>query len=49
MNIDYLPLKSYIIIVEDNAHRMDCDEAVSKEWLHYIICENVTGKKEVSV
>ena len=37
MNIDYLPLKSYVNIVEGNALRMDWNEVVPKEELRYIM------------
>ena len=37
MNLDFLPLKSYVNIVEGNALRLDWSEVVSKDKLDYIM------------
>ena len=37
MNIDYLPLKSYVNIVEGNALRIDWSDVVPKERLNFIM------------
>ena len=37
MNIDFLPLKSYVNIVEANALRIDWNDVVPKEELNYIM------------
>ncbi len=37
MSLDFLPLKSYANIIEGNALRMDWNEVVPKEKLHYIM------------
>lgn len=37
MNLDFLPLKTYPNIIEDNALRMDWEEGISKNDLDYII------------
>ena len=37
MNLDFLPLKSYPNIVEENALRMDWEDVISKNDLDYII------------
>ncbi|MBQ8682670.1 MAG: SAM-dependent DNA methyltransferase [Selenomonadales bacterium] len=37
MNLDFLPLKSYVNIVEGNALRLEWEEVVPKEKLNYIM------------
>lgn len=37
MNLDFLPLKSYVNIVEGNALRLDWSEVVAKDKLEYIM------------
>ncbi len=37
MSLDFLPLKSYANIVEGNALRLDWNEVIPKEKLHYIM------------
>lgn len=37
MNLDFLPLKSYVNIVEGNALRIDWEDVVSKDKLNYIM------------
>lgn len=48
-NLDFLPLKSYTNIIEDNALRIDWETVVPKQELNYIIGNPpFVGKKEQS-
>ena len=47
MNLDFLPLKSYVNIVEGNALRLDWAEVVPKDRLNYIMGNIQSGNPMV--
>ena len=52
MDLNFLPLKSYVNIVEGNALRIDWNEVVPKEKLSYImgiICSSLMTVNNVSI